>query len=430
MRNPQLPDDGLTADLPGERGSPAGPAVLDVVDHGAHDKGCQIGPGVDEMQIREFVLMIGLPFLVLGIDSTGSHPSPIARTCKTADEVVRFARDWNARQMNVYWLPNLPFVHDKKPSKKEIANARYLWADCDPNIDAHGSYQAARNCLVTTHAAKLRPICSFLIDSGNGLQAFFELDGEVPLSGDGGYAEYEALNARVGETFEGPGTYNCDRILRLPGTLNWPTAAKLKKGYPQQPRMSRLLYTSDRTYSFEQVEQLLALGECPNFPRNRTMTGAPSDDDMARELERFEALLKIDGKLAARWKGGTEGLTDTTGSAMDMSLYGMLVARGFAHEVIVAIMDDWPCGGNGREQGERYWTRLKERTTATPRTRTPIDDAVAELNERFALAMVGGSAVVLDEASSPVNFLKPEAFRILLANQTIDVPTANRDTKC
>jgi hypothetical protein len=217
--------------------------------------------------------------------------------------------------------------------------------------------------------------------------------------------------------------------MRLPGTLNWPTAAKLEKGYPQQPRMSRLQHKSDRTYTLDELEHLLAQHERSITPRNRTMKGARSDDDVLEQPERFDALLQTDDKLAARWKGGTAGLIDTTGSAMDMSLYGMLVARGFAHEAIVEIMADWPYGGNGREQGERYWNRLKARTTATPRMPTAMDDVVAKLNERFAVAMVGGSAVVLDEASSPVNFLKPEAFRILMANQTIDVPMANGDTK-
>ncbi|MEX3784902.1 DUF5906 domain-containing protein [Paraburkholderia sp. BR14374] len=429
MTDQQLLDGALTAEPSGEPASDGGPVELAVVDHSGDDKDCRVGLSADEVQIREFVSLIGLPLLVLGIDSTDAGRPLVACTCDTADEVVSHACEWNAKRRNIYWLPNRATVRDKKPSKHEIAAARYVWADCDPDIRAYGSYRAARNHLLTTCAAKLAPVASFVIDSGNGLQAFFELAVEFPIFADGDYDEYHAINARVGAKFEGPGTYDCGRIMRLPGTLNWPTAAKLKKGYPQQPRMSRLLHRSDRTYPFEQLEHLLALGESSGTPRSRPMTAVPSDVDMAKQPERFEALLKSDGKLRARWNGGTEGLIDTTGSAMDMSLYGMLVARGFAHEPIVEIMADWPHGGQGREQGDRYWTRLKERTTATPRTPTAMDDAVARLNERFALAMVGGSAVVLDEASSPVNFLKPDAFKLLLANQAIDVPMANGDTK-
>ena len=52
-------------------------------------------------------------FLSGGIDSSSLHRPPVARTCKTADEVVRSACAWNAQQRNVYWLPNVSTVGDE-----------------------------------------------------------------------------------------------------------------------------------------------------------------------------------------------------------------------------------------------------------------------------------------------------------------------------
>ncbi|SAL49955.1 hypothetical protein AWB67_02289 [Caballeronia terrestris] len=386
------------------------------------------GMSFDEAEVRKFVALVGLPLMLLGIDSI-TPPALQARTCTTADEVVAAVREWNPKKWNIYWLPNVAIIGDKKPGKQDVMTARYVWADCDPNIKQHGSFEAARDHLLTTHAAKLAPIASLLIDSGNGLQAFFKLDAPFPLFGDGDYMEYEALNERVGLAFQGPGTHNCDRIMRLPGTLNWPTAAKLKKGYPQEPRMSRLLHASKRTYAFEQLKQMLPQNERAIVPPKNPVINGLSKGDVSEEVQRFEALLATDHDLSARWDGSDQGLIDTTGSAMDMSLYGMLVHRGFSHEAIVEIMEPWPHGGQGREQGERYWNRLRARTAATPRTSKAVDDVVAELNMQYAVALVGGSAVVLDVASSPVNFLKPEAFKTLLRNRTVEVPNAHGEIK-
>ena len=40
----------------------------------------------------------------------------------------------------------------------------------------------------------------------------------------------EAPARMLGEAFDGPGTYNCDRIMRVPGTWNWPTPANRCSG--------------------------------------------------------------------------------------------------------------------------------------------------------------------------------------------------------
>jgi hypothetical protein len=387
------------------------------------------GYGFDEQVTRHFISLIDLPIMLLSIDSTVDSAAPIARTCETIEQAVRITHVWNAKRCNVYWLPNVSVVDDKKPRKQDIVSARYFWVDCDPDVGAHGSYQAAREHLLSTHAAKLESTASFVIDSGNGVQAFWKLDEPFLLSDENRFMEYEALNKQIGEAFDGPGTHNGDRIMRVPGTLNWPTAAKLKKGYPQEPGMSRLLHFSGRAHSFEQIKQMVPHDERPIAPLKNLVTYGPSEGDVSGEVQRFDALLPMDLWLSKRWNGHNEDLNDKTGSAMDMSLYSMLVKRNFSHEAIVEIMSDWPYGGHGREQGERYWSRLKDRTGATPRTSKTVDDAVAELNEQYAVALVGGSAVVLDVMSSPVNFLKPEAFKLLLSNQTVDVPNASGEIK-
>lgn len=81
-------------------------------------------------------------------------------------------------------------------------------------------------------------------------------------------------------------------------------------------------------------------------------------DELATKA-RFEALLKSNTKLAERWSGGTDGLTDTSGSAKDMGMVAMLKHQGFSFSEIYSILADWQHGSdNGRTQGHRYWERM------------------------------------------------------------------------
>lgn len=67
---------------------------------------------------------------------------------------------------------------------------------------------------------------------------------------------------------------------------------------------------------------------------------------------RFYELLKTDEKLRRRWEGDPEGLEDTSGSGLDMSLVAILVHRGFSDGEIVAVLKAYPHGkAKGRSDG-------------------------------------------------------------------------------
>lgn len=335
--------------------------------------------GIDDATIRQFVDLArpgGGPLMLAHISDQGGAPQ--SRTFSVpadTDALIEWVRQHNAAHRNIYWLPNDTALSDMKSTKADMTAARFAWGDCDPNIRRFGTHPEARAHLIDKHAKILAPVASFVIDSGNGLQAFFRLSKPVALP-DGLYS-YECANKAIGEAFDGPGTFNCDRIMRVPGTLNWPNAAKLKKGYPAAPSMSRIISVTDRTYT---VDELVKLGREYDkqtdamAPELDALAGVDAETGEVDALRRFNDLLKTDAKLRARWEGTTTGLNDTTGSGMDMSMYSMLVKRGFGHADIVAIMWEWPHGSvDGRGQGDRYWERMRDRTdVATATAARPV----------------------------------------------------------
>lgn len=338
-------------------------------------------------------------------DQGGSPKSRTFVVPEYNDALIEWIQEHNAARRNIYWLPNDTELSDRKPAKVDMTAARFAWADCDPDVKRFGSHAPARAYLTGEHADRLAAIASFVIDSGNGIQPFFRLSEPVALLD--GFGAYEREAEALGKAINGPGTYNCDRIMRVPGTWNWPNAAKLKKGYPLTPSMSRILSVADRTYSVDELVKLVQ--ELHNqtdamAPGHEALAGVDAETGEVDALRRFDDLLKADAKLRARWEGGTAGLKDATGSGVDMSMYSMLVKRRFAHDEIVAIMRDWPHGsvGGRRQEKDRYWERMRDRTATS---------ATALQAEAINSRPLSGDGVILTNGANvelaPVRWLWP-----------------------
>lgn len=382
----------------------------------------------NEQQIRRFLQLArptGGALTILHISDRGGPPA--AKTFDLPSEgnlLVAYVAQHNANRRNIYWLPNDMRLAHCKPGKPDMTAARFAWADCDPDIAAFGTYDAARQRLTHEHAATLGRHASFVIDSGNGLQAFFRLVEPVDLAS--GHEAYERVNEALGRAFDGPGTFNCDRIMRVPGTWNWPTRTKLEKGYPAEPGMSRILAANEHTYTLDALEQLTqsdseAGGATKLAARAIEPKASAGVDPGTGEVDaarRFADLLKADAKLRARWEGDAAGLKDRSGSAMDLSLYAMLTARRFSHEDIVAIMTPWPHGSDGRKQGARYWERLRDNTVATPRDESWLDgwyfltarDRLAKVGELDTLSITGFNARFASQMPADAKGKKAPAY--------------------
>lgn len=137
------------------------------------------------------------------------------------DDIIR-AADWamaqNLARRGMYWTVNCTQSQSaSKPSKNDINEARYLHVDIDPPFDRKRTLEALRSGVVPP---------SLIIDSGNGLQAFWGL---APATAD--LRMVEELNSHLIARYGGDsGTYNIDRLMRLPGTVNFPSAKKRQMG--------------------------------------------------------------------------------------------------------------------------------------------------------------------------------------------------------
>ena len=109
-----------------------------------------------------------------------------------------------------------------KATKLGIVAARGSHADIDPPKDGGAFDKAA--VLHKLNASAMPP--SYVVDSGGGLQPVWLFDGEVT-----NFELVEGINRALIARYGGdPGTFNIDRLLRVPGSLNTPNAKKAAAG--------------------------------------------------------------------------------------------------------------------------------------------------------------------------------------------------------
>lgn len=165
-------------------------------------------------------------------------PDGSAKARWFADDVVA-ATAWairrNAQGENIYWSVNR--VRDglnKKASKADMVAARFAHVDIDP--PRGGTALDKVEALKRLAGGPCPP--SFVLDSGNGVQAFWRLNAETDdLTG------VEAVNVAIALCHAGDKCHNVDRVLRVPGTINYPTAKKVAEG--RNPAPSHLMTSEE-----------------------------------------------------------------------------------------------------------------------------------------------------------------------------------------
>jgi hypothetical protein len=141
---------------------------------------------------------------------------------KDIDTAEAWARQYNAEGNNIYFTVNTvrPGVN-KKPTMADIVAVRFAHVDIDPPKDG-GPFDAST---VYGRLEKAVVPPSFVNWSGNGMQAFWRLKPGATIE------QTEQANRGLIAVFGGdPGTQNIDRLMRVPGTNNYPNAKKRAAG--------------------------------------------------------------------------------------------------------------------------------------------------------------------------------------------------------
>lgn len=347
--------------------------------------------------------------------------------CKTfvmpqqAAQAEAWASEANAEGWNCYFHTNVSDTKDKRLSKHDVKSARFVWADIDPDIQEHGSYEQAKLHLKTL-VPNLSKHASLIIDSGNGLQVLYRIAPQVDITDQGSKEHYEILNRAIAKHWHADSTQDCSRILRLPGTVNYPSPAKIAKGYPETPTFAKIIYCSPAEYTLESIQAALQISvdelEQARVDYQSKSNSTKSTQPIAKiEItdqlrNRFELFLETNPSAKARYLGSTNGLIDKSGSAMDMGMATSMIRGGFNMDQIRALLTDWKFGSKNNDRTQdRYWANIRQNSYAREEeiTQEKIDAFWSQIKGTpLQTANKENTWVIEEEAATP-----PDAIDIV-----------------
>jgi len=204
---------------------------------------------------REFLTRLGYDnWTITAIIPDGKT---LTRCFNRVDDAVSFASAHNPDK-NIYYTLNIAIPGaTSKPPKRDITEIRWVHADLDPDESEQPKAAKARY-LAKLAAFKYKP--TFIIDSGNGIQALWRIEPVGPntsVSEEDRYKHVEIISQAIMlELGSKAGTQNADRILRIPGFINWPNKVKRDRGLV--PIMSDCLsYNELCSYTLDDFAELL-----------------------------------------------------------------------------------------------------------------------------------------------------------------------------
>jgi predicted P-loop ATPase len=217
------------------------------------------------------------------------HPETGKIRAKSApcDDVARLLPfiDEHASEWNLYFAVNpLREPKAKKATRDDIAALCCLHGDYDPR-DGHEHATERQRISDELGAFPLRP--SLWISSGHGLQAMWFLS--EPVAVDGNADALGKHNKLLALLLGGDKTHDISRIMRLPGTTNFPDAKKRARGYEQAPAV--VLESNERSYLLGEFG--LSLLPVSHETRQLIQHG----DTTGKYPSRSEAFMRVIGDL-------------------------------------------------------------------------------------------------------------------------------------
>jgi hypothetical protein len=177
---------------------------------------------------------------------------------RNVGQVEAFVTEYN-QACNIYYHVNATGNLGKRAKKDDIVAIEFLHADLDPRDDEEPEAGKERY-FQRLNGSGVVPMPSTIVDSGNGLNCLWRLAAPLPLPADPQQRKQliddveERNKALVLTLGGGAETRNIDRILRLPGTTNFPNEAKRKRG--RTVCQAKLINSNEARYQFGDFDKI------------------------------------------------------------------------------------------------------------------------------------------------------------------------------
>ncbi len=304
----------------------------------------------------------------------------------TQDQMKQWVVTQNADHHNIYYSVGIPRRElNRKASREDIESVLWLHVDIDPpgGRDIEISRQQALSML--EHGKDGIPAPTVVVNSGGGVQALWRLNEHIHIGGDLAKAEQaKAYNLRLEVTFDADNCHNIDRILRLPGTVNWPNARKRRKG--REPKLATVEYfRKDRSYDLtlfpplQTTQSMTSNVDGTDLQLSSNVERVDIDDLDKWEVADRVKVICVQGMHPDEIKDG-----DDSRSAWLFDALVRLVKCNVPDQVIYSILTDPDMGISESVLEKSDSDRYARRQIARAKQHA-IDPQLLKLNERHAV---------------------------------------------
>lgn len=259
-------------------------------------------------------------------------------------ELAEHAAEMNKYGLNCYIVinPVRASVMGRSAKDEDIIASHYFWADGDDEDAAHSIRNFAGpkyNMAVTTgRVPSPRPHIYWRTD-----EWVFNLQAWTGIQ--------KAIAARLSTD---PTVVNPSRVMRLAGTINWPTDKKAAKGRVAELTTLRTDYDDDREpVSFEQMRRAFGDGPQPSLSQQAQSAGSLHIDTGPQAMDREAA--RIRALSGEQW------------NIEVFRLVGSYVRAGLGDSEILALTERLTLPGYTLDQTHREVQSMIDRTRINPK---------------------------------------------------------------
>lgn len=334
---------------------------------------------------------------------TSIVPDGAIRTRTFKSEHEQGLQNWLTQhdKKNIYFQVNNSGdkMLQKKANKENILLAEFLHVDVDP--DTSTAFEESRS-LILEKLIEYKTPPSCIIDSGGGYQAFWRLgiaSKDLNL--------VERCNLQLAHDLGGDHCHNIDRIMRLPGTTNWPNKKKIKLGREKRP--AELVLINSNEY---EIEDFIPAPKVENEPLPILTLEEKIDLNKLNIPQEIRDLIRTGSMAGKTWESRSEAVW-----------YAMceMVRRNIDPSVILSIMlnEDYAISGHIYDQPNPKGSAIKQIQRAQDYA---VDPELMSMNEQFFATFTGGRIrVVREHKDQDLEFMDPGSFEKFFANEQIKV---------
>jgi hypothetical protein len=341
------------------------------------------------------------------------------RTLDTLEDLPAFLEEFNAPGRNVYFHVNelTTRLHGKhvRAKKSDVARVPWLHVDVDPYVA-----EELRGRLAEEQARILKlmeklpgdlPRPTAVVFSGGGYQAYWRLDEPLMVDGEQARWEHAERYTRQVQTLlrTEDSCFNVDRIMRIPGSVNWPNEKKQKKG--RVPTVAEVVWFEDTAYPIDRFVPAVDVGSKGEslFASAAPVVEAPTNVERVSDLATLPCVDHVKRLIVHGTDPEEPEKYPSRSEALFAAVCGMVRAE-VSEETIYAIITDpdWKISesvlvdGNGRRRVgknlERYALRQIGRAKEKKEEAVErVGGYLEEMNERHAVVgNLGGECLVIE----------------------------------